>query len=205
VCGKPGHSARICHYQKNGSMTQANETEEPLVAMITEINILDGLGGWWIDSKATRHVCHDKAWFKTYSIFEDKKKILLGDSHTTDVLGIGEVPLQFTLGRELVLKDVLHAPEISKNLVSDFLLNKAGFKQVLEVNQFVLSKKGMFVGKGYACDDMFKLNVEMNENNNSSAYIVSCVNVWHGRLCHINSNYIFLNLKMNLKNVKYVV
>jgi hypothetical protein len=69
VCGKPGHSARICRYQKNGSMAQANVTEEPLVAMITEINILDGLGGWWIDSGAIRHVCHDKAWFKTYFIF----------------------------------------------------------------------------------------------------------------------------------------
>uniref|UniRef100_A0A2N9IMM0 Uncharacterized protein n=1 Tax=Fagus sylvatica TaxID=28930 RepID=A0A2N9IMM0_FAGSY len=66
---KPGHSARICRYRKNGSMAQANVTEEPLVAMITEINILDGLGGWWIDFGATRHVCHDKAWFKTYSIF----------------------------------------------------------------------------------------------------------------------------------------
>uniref|UniRef100_A0A2N9IMA6 Uncharacterized protein n=1 Tax=Fagus sylvatica TaxID=28930 RepID=A0A2N9IMA6_FAGSY len=58
---KPGHSARICRYRKNGSMAQANVTEEPLVAMITEINILDGLGGWWIDSGATRHVCHDKS------------------------------------------------------------------------------------------------------------------------------------------------
>ena len=77
-------------------MAQANVIEEPLVAMITEINILNGLGGWWIDSGATRHVCHDKAWFKTYSIFEDKKKIMLGDSHTTDVLGIGEVLLKFT-------------------------------------------------------------------------------------------------------------
>uniref|UniRef100_A0A2N9G469 Uncharacterized protein n=1 Tax=Fagus sylvatica TaxID=28930 RepID=A0A2N9G469_FAGSY len=48
--------------KKNGSMAQANVTEEPLVAMITEINILDGLGGWWIDSGAIRHVCHDKAW-----------------------------------------------------------------------------------------------------------------------------------------------
>uniref|UniRef100_A0A2N9IMY7 Polyprotein n=1 Tax=Fagus sylvatica TaxID=28930 RepID=A0A2N9IMY7_FAGSY len=66
---KPGHSVRICCYRKNGSMAQANVTEEPLVAMITEINILDGLGGWWIDFGATRHVCHDKAWFKTYSKF----------------------------------------------------------------------------------------------------------------------------------------
>ena len=41
----------------------------------------------------------------------------------------------------------------------------AGFKQVFEANQYILSKKGMFVSKGYACDDMFKLNVEMNENS----------------------------------------
>ena len=46
----------------------------------------------------------------------------------------------------------------------------------------------MFVGKGYACDGMFKLNVEMNENS-SYAYIVSCAKVWHGRLCHTNSKY----------------
>ena len=46
----------------------------------------------------------------------------------------------------------------------------------------------MFVGKGYACDDMFKLKVEMN-GNSSFAYFVSCVNVWRGRLCHINNKY----------------
>ena len=68
------------------------------------------------------------------------------------------------------------------------MLNKASFKQVFETDQYVLSKKGMFVGKDYACDDMFKINVEMNENS-SFAYIVSCVNVWHGRLCHINNKY----------------
>jgi hypothetical protein len=39
---------------------------------------------------------------------------MLGDSHTTNVLGTGEVLLKFTLGQELVLKDVLHALEIRK-------------------------------------------------------------------------------------------
>ena len=58
-------------------MAQANVTEEPLMAMITEINILDGLGGWWIDSGAIRHVCHDKAWFKTTSFFKTKRKSCL--------------------------------------------------------------------------------------------------------------------------------
>ena len=106
---------------------------------------------------------------------------MLGDSHTIEVVGIGEVLLKFTSGREVTLKDVFHVLDIRKNLVSSFLFNKAGFKQVFKVDQYALPKMGMFVAKGYSCDGMFKLNIEMNENS-SSTYIVSCVNVWHGRL-----------------------
>ena len=98
---------------------------------------------------------------------------MLGDPHTIEVVGIGEVLLKFTSKREVTLKDVFHVPDIRKNLVFCFLLNKVGFEQVFETDQYVSSKKGMFAGKGYACDDMFKLNVEMNENS-SFAYIVSC-------------------------------
>ena len=116
--------------------------------MVTKINNLKGLGGWWIDSRATRHVCYDKTWFKTYAILDGKKKIMLDDSHTIEVMGIGEVLLKFTSRREVTLKDFVHVPSIRKNLVFSFLLNKVGFKQVFETDQYVLSKKGMFVGKG---------------------------------------------------------
>ena len=142
--------------------------------LVIEINILEGLGGWWIDFGATRHVCYDKTWFKTYTILDEKKKIMLGDSHTIEVVGIREALLKFTSGREVTLKDVFHVPNIRKNLVSGFLMNKAGFKQVSEANQYVLSKNGMFVGKGYAYDDMFKLNVEMNENFKFCLYCFLC-------------------------------
>ena len=50
-----------------------------------------------------------------------------------------------------------------KKLMSSFLLNKAGFKQIIESDQYVIVKKDIFVGKGYACDEMFKLNVKMNK------------------------------------------
>ena len=119
---KPGHSARNCRFRKHGPMAQANVIEEPLVTMVTEINILEGLGGWWIDSWATRHVCYDKNWFKTYTILDEKKKIMLGDSHTIEVMGIGEVLLKFSSGREITLKDVFHVPDIRKNLVSSFFV-----------------------------------------------------------------------------------
>ena len=74
--------------------------------------------------------------------------------------------------------------------MSSYLLNKAGFKQIMESDQYVISKKVLIVGKGYACDGMFKLNIENNISSTSSIYMLSFVNFWHACLCHINSRYV---------------
>lgn len=70
---------------------------------------------------------------------------------------------------------------------------KNSFRLVFESDKFVLTKRGMFVGKGYAQNGMFKLNViakteNMNENASTSAYLIESSNVWHGRLGHVNFN-----------------
>ncbi|PON99483.1 Zinc finger, CCHC-type, partial [Trema orientale] len=160
-CNKPGHMARNCRNRRRPA-PQANLTEEQLIAMISEINIVGGSEGWWVDTGASRHVCNNRALFKTYSETEDKK-VLLGDSHTTIVAGTGEVELKFTSGKTLILKDVLHTPEMRKNLVSGYLLNKGGFTQTIGADLFTITKNNVFVGKGYATDGMFKLNVDANK------------------------------------------
>lgn len=197
-CGKPGHLARNCRFPKrerNVNAPQANMLEEPLVAMIAEINMIGGSDGWWIDSGAARHVCYDRSLFKSYSETEDKK-VLLGDSHTTTVLGTGEVDLAFTSGKVLTLKNVLHTPEMRKNLVSGYLLNKAGFVQTFGSDQYTITKNGVHVGKGYAVDCMFKLNIELNKV--SSSYSVCTFTLWHSRLCHVNKQLVRLMSKLGL-------
>ena len=96
--------------------------------------------------------------------------------------------LKFTSGKTLILKDVMHTPKIRKNLVYGFLLNKAEFEQVIGADMYSITKNGVFVGKGYATDDMFKLNI-MNKIS-SSAYILCDFNIWHARLCHVNKQII---------------
>ncbi|KAL9447409.1 hypothetical protein AB3S75_014971 [Citrus x aurantiifolia] len=89
-----------------------------------------------------------------------------------------------TSGKELTLNNVLYVPEIRKNLVFGSLLNKHSFRMVLESDRVVLSKNGMYVGKGYVNEGLFKLNVmtlkpTINNKANSSAYLLESSNLWH--------------------------
>ena len=112
--------------------------------------------------------------------------------------------LKMTSRQELPLTNVLYVPEIQKNLVSGSLLNNRGFRLVLESNKFVLSKSGMYIGKGYMSDGMWKLNVmiiiksNMNKVSNST-YVLESSNLWHGILGHVH--YDTLRRLINLNHI----
>ena len=103
------------------------------MAMISKINLITGYEGWWVDTDASRHVCFDCAQFKNYSKADDKK-VLLGDFHTTIIVGLGEDELKFSSKKNFLLKDVLHTPEMRKNLFSGYLLNNASFVRTIGIN-----------------------------------------------------------------------
>ena len=133
--------------------------------------------------------------FSSYHSIDNGEQLSMGNSSSSKVEGQGKVVLKMTSGKELTLNDVLHVPEIRKNLVSGSLLSKKGFKLVFVSDNFILTKNGMYVGKGYMSNRLFKMNVmtivpyikNINKNT-SSAYMLESSNVWHGRLGHVNYN-----------------
>ncbi|KAD4178897.1 hypothetical protein E3N88_27488 [Mikania micrantha] len=165
-----------------------------LTTVMEEVNsVTNDTNEWWVDTGATHHVCHDRMLFNAFKEVTGDQKMFMGNATIANIKGEGNVILKWTSGKELTLSNVLYVPEMHKSLVSGWLLNKNGFHLVFESDKFVLSKHGMFIGKGYAKNDMFKLNViakvvNMNENVPTSAYLIESSNVWHGRLGHVNFN-----------------
>ena len=66
------------------------------------------------------------------------------------------------------------------------MLCKKGFKAVLESDKIILSKNGLFVGKGYSYDGMFKLSI-INKNFDVSIYMIELsLSLWYDHLAHVS-------------------
>ena len=59
-----------------------------------------------------------------------------------------------------------------------------------ESDIFLITKRGIFVGKGYADGGMLKFHIMDNKcninDNNPSTYLFDSSNVWYARLGHVN-------------------
>jgi hypothetical protein len=100
----------------------------------------------------------------------DGENLYMRNSLTSKVLEVGKVILKMTSKKLLTFNNILHVTDIRKKLVFGSLQSKNGFKMVFKSTKFIISKSGMFVGKEYLCDDLFKINIltiiTNDENNN---------------------------------------
>ncbi|KAJ0520797.1 putative RNA-directed DNA polymerase [Helianthus annuus] len=161
-CNQPGRYKQDCRLLK-GKTEKRNDKEKDekgsnFVAMISDAFSLEEDKSWWVDSGATLHVCNNISMFKTYE--STNFTIYMGNHATAQVKGKGNIDLVFISGHTLTLKDVLHVPEVRKNLVSASALTKHGFKLMFEGDKFILSKGKKFVGLGFHTDGMFKLSIK---------------------------------------------
>ena len=123
--------------------------DEIIVAVVvSQVKMVAGNNEWVIDSGATKHICGDQNAFYDYiPLRKGEDQVFMGDSRPAPVMGKEKVLLKLTSRKTLSLSNVLHVPNICYNLVSVYVLCKAGVKASFEGEKFVLTKNGMFVGK----------------------------------------------------------
>ena len=104
----------------------------------------------------------------------------------------------FDSGRVLILKDVLYAPAVRRNLISVSKVLRYGYDVNFSDNGCVISYNKHLVSAGTLINGLFIINVspelqqtiELNNVNLSSKRKRSSdfneTYLWHLRLCHIN-------------------
>ncbi|GJT59569.1 pol polyprotein [Tanacetum coccineum] len=134
-CDQPGHRAANCKMPKRVNPRQANMVNDDVdmiaivsdvCAMIFVVNLVGtNHGGWWIDTRATCHVCTDKSMFHSFKPINNGQKLYMGNSATADIKGEGDFVLKMTSEKELKLTNVLREPwkEAIKSEIDSILQN----------------------------------------------------------------------------------
>ncbi|KAH7859907.1 hypothetical protein Vadar_006955 [Vaccinium darrowii] len=102
-CGKPRHYKKDCRSLNKKKKPEKAKAQNNFAAVIFEINMLEDAKDWWIDSRATRHVCNDRTLFSTYEPVSDGEVLYMGNYSTTAVKGKRKVDLKFTSGQVVCL------------------------------------------------------------------------------------------------------
>lgn len=85
--------------------------------MVTTQNVIDDQA-WYIDSGATNHITSNLNNLAVLENYKDKEKVVVGNGNSIPILNIGSSKLASNSAKPLLLKNILHGPHITKNLVS---------------------------------------------------------------------------------------
>ncbi|GJR32293.1 pol polyprotein [Tanacetum coccineum] len=201
VCEKPGHKAKDYRHKKEhgggntgGNSNQANHVESPKeLAGFIESFLTTNVVNWWFYTSAIKHI--SRMMFVSYQKVNEPEPMFIGNKTASKIKGKWKVILNLTFGKDLVLSNVLHVPNITKNLICGPILSNKGFKLVFESVKFVITKGGVYVGKGYLDEGLFKLTIVIDDNviNNNNAgtsttsvYMIDSSFLRHSRLGHVN-------------------
>ena len=95
---------------------------------------------WFVDSGASNHMTSHEDWFRELHAPERPGYVETGDDTTHPIQHIGNVPFGNN-GHQTYLKNVLHVPTITKNLISVGRIVKQGM-------QVRFNNEGCFIERG---------------------------------------------------------
>ncbi len=148
---------------------------------------------WYVDLGASNHMTYHGEWFRDVKNLEKPGYVETGDDTAHPIVHIGNVPLVMQDGKMKYLFDVLHVPNIAKNLVSVGQMIKQGLQVQFNPDGCYVEDfkdKCRLVAKGKRVGRMFTLDVSMPEVEAAmfaqGAGVVADMDIWHKRIGHVN-------------------
>ena len=112
---------------------------------------------WFVDSGASHHMTSHQEWFRDLRTPDRPGYIETGDDTPHPIRHIGDVPFGKD-GEKTCIKDVLHVPTITKNLVSVGQLVEQGMQVRFNNDGCLIEKDGRVIAKGRRDGRLFILD-----------------------------------------------
>ena len=143
---------------------------------------------WILDSGATDHMTHSSRFFRTYTPCPSNRKIIVANGEVATVAGLGEVYIT----PSVVLKNVLHVPKLSANLISiQKLATDLKCCAIFFLSHCVLQDQvsGRKIGLAKERNGLYHLEISQKTTSNLPVSLLSSSNkdaIWlhHYRLGH---------------------
>ena len=170
------------------------------VALTSSINEIKTKNEWYIDSAASSHMVNDKDSLHDYKHFEEPSNVLLGDNTCIPAVGQGKIDFTSTDSNgnesDLNLEPVLYVPALAKNLISvrSITENEDAVVVFDRENCTVYKNDEKFViGSVSENGKLYKMNKPPKSIDSANVVLKADRKIsgelWHCRLCHVNSKY----------------
>ena len=126
---------------------------------------------WITDSGATDHMTFESSLFITYSPCPSNTKVVTIDGSVTTVAGIGDVQINSSL----TLKNVLHVPKLTTNLISIHKLTHDLCCQVTFNDTYCIFQEkdsGKTIGRAKEQNCLYYLELPRHNHEKTSLYLV---------------------------------
>ncbi|MGJ2631369.1 GAG-pre-integrase domain-containing protein, partial [Salmonella enterica subsp. enterica serovar Paratyphi A] len=132
-------------------------------------------------------------WFKELQALQQPGYVETGDDTAHPIAHTGNLPLSLQDGNVKYLADVLHVPNITKNLVSVGQMVEQGLQVKFNADGLYVKeykKNGKLIAQGKKVGRMFTLDVHVPELNAvmfaQGTGVVADIEIWHKRIGHVN-------------------
>ena len=223
-CNREGHKSFECtqnsfkykkafkqneHNAKTAENQGENTTDLQLFLMNTGQTRKGDDTQWVMDSGASQHMTANKHLLTNYPEFDVPETVRLGDGHTVEAYGSGQVKITVRISQNkdisTQLDKVLFVPKLACNLFSVRAVTQKGYTvQFGHSCCWIKDSNGKVRGKGRLTDNMYMLitdeeistrNHEAKKAENESPHELD---LWHQRLGHINENQLLQTVKNSL-------
>ena len=117
ICGKSGHQALDCYHRMDFAYQGKNPpTKLATMASASNATIINNQDPWLADSGTTNHLTANLNNLSLQSQYKGPKRVIVGSGQSLPINHIGNATLH-TKYHNFMLKNVLHVPRISMNLL----------------------------------------------------------------------------------------